>query len=141
MWLACISRAENRAVTMNPPQILSPVGQHNARYHRRQIGQGHDFPYMAGSYDDEEIAAERPDDGAKRRERLPEIERPQQDVEAEKIGKDIPHILGKPQMIELTHTVEHIGTLVRRRHLIGWHTAEERVGPASGLACALIIFG
>ena len=38
------------------PKVLAPVCQSHASYHRRQVGQGHDFPYMAGSNDDEEIA-------------------------------------------------------------------------------------
>ena len=123
------------------PQIFPPVGKHHARYHGRQIGKGDDLPYMARGNDDEEVAAERPYDGAESRKRLAEIESPEKDVEAEKIGKHIPDILRQPQVVELSDTVEHVGTLVRRCHLIGGHAAEERVGPARRLARTLVVFG
>ena len=121
------------------PYILAPVSQHNTAYHRRQISQCHHLPYMAGGYNDKEVAAESPYYRAKHSQLAAEVEGTQQDIEAQQVGKDVPHILGQPQMIELAHLVEHLLAVVRRRHLVGRHTAEERVGPTRYLSCALII--
>ena len=41
-------------------KVFAPVCQHHAAYHRRQVCQGHHLPQVAGGYDDEEIARERP---------------------------------------------------------------------------------
>ena len=42
------------------PQVFPPVGQHDTRYHRWQIGQCPHLPDMSCGNDDEEIARERP---------------------------------------------------------------------------------
>ena len=49
------------------PQVFATIGQHHTGYHRRQIGQRHDFPDVAGGYDDKEIAAECPYHGTQGR--------------------------------------------------------------------------
>ena len=41
-------------------------------------------------------------------------------------------------MISLRYLIEHLGTAVRRRHLIGWHTTKHRVGPTGCLASLLL---
>ena len=95
-------------------QIFSPVGQHDTSYERWQISQRPHFPDMSGRYDDEEIAGEGPHDGSQRCERLTEVEGSQQDIEPEQIDKDVPHIVGQPQMIGLRHLGQSVGAAVRR---------------------------
>ena len=56
------------------PQILALVGEHHTGYHRRQVGQGNDLPDVSGGDDDEEVAGERPHDGAQHRKRPSEVE-------------------------------------------------------------------
>ena len=121
------------------PQILATIGKHNARYHRRQISQGYYLPNVSGSYDDEEIGAERPYYGTKHSQLTTEIEGSEKDVESEKVSKDVPHVLGKPEMIKIAHLIEDGLTVVRRSHLISRHTSEERVGPACAFSGTLII--
>ena len=64
------------------PQVFPPVGQHDTRYHRRQIGQGHHLPDMSCSNDNEEITAERPYHRTQHGQIPTEIEGTQQDIEA-----------------------------------------------------------
>ena len=64
------------------PQVFPPVGQHDTRYHRRQIGQGHHFPDMSCSNDNEEITAERPYHRTQHGQIPTEVEGTQQDIEA-----------------------------------------------------------
>ena len=116
------------------PQIFAAVAQHNAGDHRRQIGQRHDLPDMACGNDDEEIAGESPKDGAQHSEILFEVEGAQQDVEAQEIGKDIPHVFRQPQVVGILHLAQDIGRGIGRRDLIGGHTAEGGIGPAGALA-------
>ena len=85
-------------------QIFTLVGKQYACYHWGQVGKCHDLPYMTGCYDNEEITAESPYHGAKRCKIPAEIEGAQHDIEAEKIGKDIPYILGQPQVVCLHDT-------------------------------------
>ena len=121
------------------PQILATIGKHNARYHRRQISQGYYLPDVSGGYDDEEIGAERPYYGAKHSQLATEIEGSEKDVESEKVSKDVPHVLGKPEMIKIAHLIEDGLAVIRRSHLISRHASEERVGPACAFSGTLII--
>ena len=121
------------------PQIPAAVGQHQSGYHRRQIGQRHHLPDVASGNDDEEIAAEGPYHRAQCSQIPPEVERPQQDIETQQIDKQIPHILGQPQVIGLHQLAQSVGTLIRRSRLVGRHTAEGGVGPPRGLSRLLMI--
>ena len=123
------------------PQQLAPVGQHNTGNHRRQIGQGHHLPDVTCGYDYEEVTAESPYDGAQHGQRLPEIEGPQQYVEAKQVGKHIPYVVGKPQVVGRLDGREDARTVVRRGDLVGGHAAENGVGPPWGLARAGTIIG
>ena len=120
-------------------QVFSPVGQHDARYHWRQIGQRHHLPYMPGGNDDEEITGESPHDGTQRSQIPAEVESPQQDVESQQIGKHIPHVLRQPQVVGIGHSTQCIGTVVRRSHLVGGHAAEQGVSPTCALTRPLLI--
>ena len=120
-------------------QILAAISQHHSRNHRRQISQCPYLPDMTGCDNDKEVGRECPDDTTQRRQRLSEIESTQHDVEAKKIYEYIPYIIWQPQVISLSYLVEHLGTAIRRRHLISWHSAEYRVGPASSLASLLLV--
>ena len=93
---------------------------------------------MSCGNDDKEVGRERPDDGAQRSQRLSEVEGTQHDIEAQEIDEYIPYIVGQPQMISFHHLVEHFSATIGWRHLISWHTAKHRVGPASGLARLLL---
>ena len=112
------------------PKVLAPIGEHDAGYHGRQIGKGHHLPDVARGDDDEEIAAERPDDASQHSKVLAEVESAQQDVESQQIDKHVDDAHGQPELIHLLGALEHVLTLIRRRQLIGGHTAEEGVGPA-----------
>ena len=83
------------------PHIFPSIGQHNTANHRRQIGQGHHLPQVAGSDDNEEIGAEGPQHRTQCSQVLTEVEGSQQDIEAQQIDKQIPHIVGQPQVIGL----------------------------------------
>ena len=88
---SCENRCEDKS-----PEPLAAVGHHHTRNHGWQIGQCHDFPDMSGSNDDKEIRGERPQDGPQGSQRLAEIERPQQNIESQQVGKDVPYIFGQP---------------------------------------------
>ena len=106
------------------PEIFSPITKHNTSNHWWQIGQGHHFPNVSGSNDNEEITGESPDDRTQNSQLLAEIKSTQQDVEAQQIGKHIPHIFGQPQVVSVHHLAQCVGTFVRRSRLIGGHTSE-----------------
>ena len=76
------------------PKVFASVGQHNAPYHWRKVGQSHHFPEVTSRYNYQEIGRESPNDTSQCRQRLPEIEGPQQDIESKKIGKQIPDVIG-----------------------------------------------
>ena len=121
------------------PQVFASIGQHDTGYHWGQIGQGHHLPDVARGDDDEEIAAESPDDTAQYGQILTEVEGSQQNIESQQIGKHQPHIFGKPEVIDVLGALEQLLAIVGRRHLIGWHTAEDGVGPAGLLAGLLLV--
>ena len=87
------------------PYILAPISKNNTGYHRWQISKSHNLPDVSSGNNDEEITAESPYYRAKNGQFATEVESTQQYVEAQQIGKYIPHILGQPQMIELAHLV------------------------------------
>ena len=120
-------------------QILAAEGQHDARNQRRQIGQCHHLPDVSGSDDNQEIGAESPQHGTEGGEMAAEVEGAQQDIETQKIGKKIPHIVGQPQMIGVGSHGHGLGTLVRGGQLVGGHSAKQAVGPARHLAGALLV--
>ena len=122
------------------PQVFSSVGQHDAGNHRRQVGQRPHLPDVAGRNDDEEITAEGPDNAAQYGQFAAEVEGAHQDVEAQKIGKNKPHILREPQVVGIHHFRQQVGTLVRGRRLIGRHAAERGIGPTGALARLLQVF-
>ena len=95
------------------PQVLAPIGQHYAANHWGQIGQRHHLPQVSGSNDNQEIGAESPKYRAQRCQLLTEIEGAQHDVEAQQIDKQIPHIVGQPQVIGILHLRQQVRTLIR----------------------------
>ena len=119
-------------------EILAPIGKHHARNHRRQISQRPYLPDMSGSNDDEKVGRECPDDTSQRRQRLSEVEGTQHDIEAQEVYENIPYIVWQPQMICLHNLAEHLITVIRRRHLIGRHTAKHRVRPSCSLSRLLL---
>ena len=121
------------------PQVFPSISQHDTCYHWRQIGQGHHFPDMTCSNDDEEIAAECPYHRAQHGQIPTEIKGTQQDVEAQQIGKHIPHILWQPQVIGINTLRQHISTVIRWSHLIGRHTSKQGIRPSCYLTSLLII--
>ena len=121
------------------PEVFTPEGQHHTGNHRRQVRQRHHLPDVSGGNDDEEVAGERPHDGPQCRQILTEVEGTQQDVEAQQVGKDIPHVLGQPQVIPRRGLRQQLRRVVRRRQLIRRHTAKQRIGPARALAGTLVI--
>ena len=64
---------------------------------------------------------------------LTEVEGTQQDVEAQQIDEQIPHIVRQPQVIGLLDERHGISTMIRRSNLIGGHAREQRIGPARTL--------
>ena len=121
------------------PQVFAAVSQHHTRNHRRQIGQGPHFPDMSGCNDDKEIAGESPYDGTQSRHPAAEVEGAHQYIEAQQIYKYIPYILRQPKMISLDSLIQRLHTLIRRCHLIGWHSTEECIGPTGHFARAILI--
>ena len=122
------------------PGVLTPECQHHTGYHGRKVCQGDYLPYMSSSNDNKEIAAESPYYSTQRCQIPSEVKGTQQDIEAQEIGKDIPYIFGKPQMIGFLHFCKRIGTLIRRSCLVCRHTPEYRICPTGTLACTLIVF-
>jgi hypothetical protein len=79
---------------------------------------------MTCCYDDKEIAAECPHHSSEGSKIPTEIKGTEHDVEAQEVGKDIPHILRQPKVISLNNTVKTLRTLIGRSTLIGRHTTE-----------------
>ena len=121
------------------PQVFPSIGQHDTRYHRRQVGQCPHLPDMSCGDDDEEITRERPYHSTQGCHPLTEVEGTQQDIEAQQIDKHIPHILWEPQVVGIDHLSQGVSTIVRRGCLVGGHTAEQTVCPTSAFSCALVI--
>ena len=122
------------------PQVPAPVGQYQTADEGRQIGQCPHLPDVAGGNDNEEIGREGPHHAAQRRQVPTEVEGTQQQIETQQIGKQIPHIVGQPQVPHVLHLRQHVRRLVRRCQLVGGHTREQRVGPTGALAGLLVIF-
>ena len=120
-------------------QVLAAVGQHDAGDHRREVGQCHYLPQVSGGDDDQKIGREGPHHTAQCRQRLPEVESPQQDVEAQKVGKKEPYIVRQPEVIGVHHLRQAVCRLIGRRHLVGRHTAEDGVCPACRLTCTVLV--
>ena len=121
-------------------EIFPPICQHDTGYHRWQVGQGPYFPDMSCRYNDEEITGERPDNGPQSRQRRPELKGSEQDVEAEEIDEDIPHIVWQPEVIGFGHLCEGIGTVVGGSRLVGWHSSKGGVAPSRPFSRSLVIF-
>ena len=83
------------------PQVFAFEAHHHSGYRRRDISQGDGLPEVAGGDDDEEIAGERPNDGTERSHPAAEVERAEQDVEAQHRHEHIPHVVGQAQMVNL----------------------------------------
>ena len=94
------------------PEVFLPEGQDDTANHRRQIGQRHHLPQVSGSDDNQEIGAEGPEHGAQCGQLLTEIEGTQQDVEAQQVHEQVPHIIGQPQMVGILHLRQQVGTVV-----------------------------
>ena len=122
-----------------PPQVFAPISQYYTCYHRRQIGQCPHLPDMPGGNDDKEITGESPYDSTQSRHPSAEIECSHQDIETQQIDKHVPYIFRQPQMIGLDSLIQRLHTLIRRCHLIGWHSTEERIGPTGHLARPFLI--
>ena len=122
-------------------EILPPVGQHYACDERGQICQGHHLPIVAGGNDDEEVAGEGPYHRPEHGQIPAEVECPEQDIEAQQVGEDVPHDVGQPEVVGLARLVEQLYAVVGRCQLIGWHAAEQGVGPSRPFTGALQILG
>ena len=120
-------------------QIFPTISQYNTRNHRWQISQCPYLPYMAGSDDNQEIGTESPDDGAQRSQILTEVEGAEQNIEAQHIGKDVPHILRQPQVIGFDSLRHVVGRMIRRCHLVGGHSTKQGIGPTTAFSCLLLI--
>ena len=121
------------------PQVFPTIGQYHTGNHRRQVGQRHHFPEVSCGDDYQEIGRESPDDGSQGGQQLSEVEGPQQDIEAQQIGKQVPYVVGQPQMICVDGGLYDITTLIRGCYLVGRHTSKHGVGPTRHLPCTLII--
>ena len=121
------------------PQILPTIGQHDTANQGRQISQRHHLPQVTSGNDDEEIAGEGPHDGSQRGQIPTEVEGPQQDIEAQQVGKHEPYVLGQPQVIGIDTLLQHRGAVVRRRRLVSRHTAEHGIRPTADLTRSLVI--
>ena len=115
------------------PQIFAPISQHDTRNHWGQISQCPHLPDVACSNDNQEIGRESPDDTTQGRQMLSEVEGTQQDVEAQQVGKHIPHVLWQPQMIGIHSFRQHIRRAVRGCHLISGHTTKQGIRPTAAL--------
>ena len=141
LYMVCIDlKSREYSCQQQSPQVLSPIGQYDTRNHRRQISQGPHLPDMACGNNNKEIGGESPDDTAKGCQMLTEVEGSQQDVEAQQIGKDEPHIFRQPQVIGVDRLCQQIGRAIRWCHLVGRHSAEEGIRPTATFTCFLQIF-
>ena len=121
------------------PQIFATIRQHHTGNHGWQIGQRHYLPDMSCRYDDEEIAAESPYYGTQSSQIDTEVKGTQQNIEAQQVYEDVPHILRQSQMVYRFHLRQQGRTWVRWRHLVGRHTSEQSVCPACALSCTLLV--
>ena len=93
---------------------------------------------MAGSNDDEEIAAESPQHAAEGTDGRPQGEAAHEEIETEKIEEDVAQRSCSKEAEHPSDASEQVGRTVGRRNLIGGHAGEQAVGPARGLARGLV---
>ena len=132
-------RCKNRR-NQHAPQVFTPIGQHHTGNHWRQVGQRHHLPDMSCSNNDEEVAAERPYHSTQGRQIDAEVKGTQQDIEAQQVHEDIPHILGQSEVIDGLYLRQQGRTGVCRRHLVGRHTSKQGIRPTGTLSRTLQIF-
>ena len=94
---------------------------------------------MSGADDDEEVGREGPYHGTERGHPGAEVEGAQQDVEAQQEDEDVHHHVRQPESVDGFGLGQQVGGVVARRHLVGGHAGEERVGPACALARAFAV--
>ena len=121
------------------PQVFAAVGQHDTCNHRRQIGQRPHLPDVSGGNDNQEVGREGPQYGAQSCQIATEVEGAQQNVEAQEVRKQVPHVLGQPQVVGIDGRRQRVGAVVRRCRLERRHAAEQSIRPARTLTRALII--
>ena len=121
-------------------QQFPPISQYHTGNRGRDISQSHKLPDMSGRNDDEEIRRKGPENGTQCRHPHLEIKSPQQDIKAQQHYKHIPHVGRQKEVIHLLNPAQRIGRVVTGRHLIGRHTAKNRIGPPGPLTCLLQVF-
>ena len=109
---------------------FAPIGEHDAGYRGRHIGKHAEFPYMSGSYQNEEIRWETVGYGAKKGKIPPLAHGKKQDVEACHHHKHQIGWTGKTKSEHRLQRAYEFRTCIRRRDLKRRHTAKQRVGPA-----------
>ena len=72
---------------------------------------------------------------------LPEIERAQQDVEAQQVGEHEPNVLRQEQVVDVDCLAQRFGACVFRGGLVCRHSAEHRVHPSCHLARLFLVLG
>ena len=77
------------------PQVFASVCQYHTGNHRRQVGQRHHLPDMTSGNNDEKVATECPYHSTQSCQIDTEVKGTQQDIEAQQVHEDIPHILGQ----------------------------------------------
>ena len=111
------------------PEVFPAIGQHQSCDQRWQISQCPHLPDVSCGNDDEEIGGKGPEDRAQGCQVLTEVESAEQDIEAQEIGKYIPHVLRQPEVIDIGGLRQQVGGAIRRCHLVRWHTTEQGIGP------------
>ena len=104
-------------------EVTAAVGEHHARYCRRDIGQCDEFPYMAGIDDDDEIARKAVGHGAYQSDIPPHLHRHQQDEEAEHHQKKQVGRLGQTERQHVAEPREQRVGGIARGYLKRGHAA------------------
>ena len=116
------------------PQVAPPVAERHTRYGRRDEGEGEQLPDVAGGDDDEVVAGEGPQHSAQGGHPCAEVEGAQHDVEAQQHHEYVGRHGGQAQLVERLQAPQRVGAGIGGSHLVGRHSAEERVRPARTLS-------
>ncbi len=111
--------------------ISSAVEQYEAGDCGRYVAECHKFPYVSGSYYNDEIARESPGHSAYEGVVPAHTQGIEQDKESEHHHEQEVRWHGQSETIDPVNPVEKTVGRIRRRNLECGHAAEKRIGPQS----------
>ena len=119
------------------PQVTPLIAERHTGNGGRDEAQCEQFPDMSGGDDDEIVTAESPKDCAQRCHPNAEVKRTQHNVKAQQHHEHIGGHFRQSQLVDAFDIAQRACAGVRRAHLIGGHSAEQRVCPSCTLAVVL----